>query len=77
MSPSAGARYGLWPAEARRNVFNVRPRIFAHVSPRKTRTVPSAIRRALSVGDTRCQSPGCSARLLNGVLGERAARLSQ
>ena len=29
---------------------------------RKTRTIPSAIRRALSARDTRCQFPGCSAR---------------
>ena len=29
---------------------------------RKTRTVPTAIRRALSARDTRCQFPGCSAK---------------
>ena len=29
---------------------------------RKTRTIPSAIRRALSARDTRCQFPACSAR---------------
>ena len=29
---------------------------------RKTRTIPAAIRRALSARDTRCQFPGCSAR---------------
>ena len=29
---------------------------------RKTRSIPSAIRRALSARDTRCQFPGCSAR---------------
>ena len=29
---------------------------------RKTRTIPSAIRRALSARDTRCQFPGCSAK---------------
>jgi hypothetical protein len=29
---------------------------------RKTRTIPTAIRRALSARDTRCQFPGCSAR---------------
>jgi len=29
---------------------------------RKTRTIPPAIRRALSARDTRCQFPGCSAR---------------
>ena len=29
---------------------------------RKTRTIPTAIRRALSARDTRCQFPGCSAK---------------
>ena len=29
---------------------------------RKTRTIPSAIRRALSARDTRCRFPGCSAK---------------
>ena len=29
---------------------------------RKTRTIPTSIRRALSARDTRCQFPGCSAR---------------
>jgi hypothetical protein len=29
---------------------------------RRTRTIPSAIRRALTARDTRCQYPGCTAR---------------
>ena len=32
------------------------------MSGRKTRTIPAALRRALSARDTRCRFPGCSAR---------------
>ena len=55
-------RRGGWPAMPPWSGCSTTPDGNVLDVGRKTRTIPSAIRRALSARDTRCQFPGCSAR---------------